>query len=178
MFDFGQVNAGWLEFECVICRATVECSISEFNEPAVFNLGSEHPVKTAVPEQYGKTYRLELNKQLYEGVRFAWIHLKDVSRKFRIRNVRLVCQTKPTNYEGSFNSNDEQLNRIWYTAAYTVRLNLLKDYFGAILMERSDPVIRGPVMHTLHRLPLLSLLVIMILSVRTFFIRRNSLMVS
>lgn len=138
MFDFGQVNAGWLEFECDDMPATVECSISEFNEPAVFNLGSEHPVKTAVPKQYGKTYRLELNKQLYEGVRFAWIHLKDVSKKFRIRNVRLVCQTKPTNYEGSFNSNDEQLNRIWYTAAYTVRLNLLKDYFGAILMERSD----------------------------------------
>lgn len=138
MFDFGQVNAGWLEFECDDMPAKIECSISEFNEPAVFNLGSEHPVKTTVPKQYGKTYRLELNRQLYEGVRFAWIHLKDVSKKFTIRNVRLVCQTKPTNYEGSFKSNNEQLNRIWYTAAYTVRLNLLKDYFGAILMERSD----------------------------------------
>ena len=138
MFDFGQVNAGWLEFECEEMPAEVECSISEFNEPAVFNLGSEYPVKTAVPKQYGKTYRLELNKQLYEGVRFAWIHLKNVSKKLTVRNVRLVCQTKPANYEGSFDSNNEQLNRIWYTAAYTVRLNLLKDYFGAILMERSD----------------------------------------
>ena len=115
MFDFGQVNAGWLEFECDDMPATIECSISEFNEPAVFNLGSEYPVKTAIPKQYGKTYRLELNKQLYEGVRFAWIHLKNVSRKFRIRNVRLVCQTKPVNYEGSFNSNNDELNRIWYT---------------------------------------------------------------
>lgn len=138
MFDFGQVNAGWLEFECDNMPAEVTCSISEFNEPAVFNLGSEHPVKTTVPTQYGKTYRLELNKQFYEGVRFAWIHLKEVSDKFTIRNVRLVCQTKPTNYEGRFNSDNDQLNRIWYTAAYTVRLNLLKDYFGAILMERSD----------------------------------------
>lgn len=137
-FDFGQVNAGWLEFECEDMPAKITCSISEFNEPAVFNLGSEHPVKTTTPKQYGKTYRLELNKQLYEGVRFAWIHVEDVSKKFTIRNVRLVCQTKPVNYEGSFSSDNDQLNRIWYTAAYTVRLNLLKDYFGAILMERSD----------------------------------------
>lgn len=138
MLDFGQVNAGWLEFDCGELPATVECSISEFNEPAVFNLGSEHPRKTAVPVRHGNTWRLELNRQLYEGVRYAWIHVPDVERKFKIRNVRLVCQTKPTNYEGSFKTNDEQLNRIWYTAAYTVRLNLLKDYLGAILMERSD----------------------------------------
>lgn len=139
MLDFGEVNAGWLEFECDDQETIpIECSISEFNEPAVFNWGAEHPVKTAVPKRYGQTYRLELNKQLYEGVRFAWIHLKDVTKVFKIKNVRLVCQTKPVNYEGSFNCNDEQLNRIWYTAAYTVRLNLLKDYFGAILMERGD----------------------------------------
>ena len=138
MFDFGQVNAGWLEFECDNLPADVTCSISEFNEPARFNIGSEHPVKTATPIQYGNTYRLELNKQLYEGVRYAWIHLKHVTGKLTIKNVRLICQTKPVNYEGSFECNDSTLNRIWYTAAYTVRLNLLKDYFGAILMERSD----------------------------------------
>lgn len=138
MFDFGQVNAGWLEFECDDLPAGTECSISEFNEPAVFNLGSEHPVKTSAPQKYGNTYRLELNKQLYEGVRYAWIHLKDVPKTIKIKDVRLICQAKPVNYEGSFNSNNDELNRIWYTAAYTVRLNLLKDYFGAILMERSD----------------------------------------
>lgn len=33
MLDFGQVNAGWLEFDCGELPATVECSISEFNEP-------------------------------------------------------------------------------------------------------------------------------------------------
>lgn len=138
MFDFGQVNAGWLEFDCDNLAADVTCSISEFNEPARFNIGSEHPVKTNAPVQYGKTYRLELNKQLYEGVRYAWIHLQHVTKEFTIKNVRLICQTKPVNYEGSFSCNDSMLNRIWYTAAYTVRLNLLKDYFGAILMERSD----------------------------------------
>ena len=37
MFDFGQVNAGWLEFDCDTPDVAFEASISEFNEPAVFN---------------------------------------------------------------------------------------------------------------------------------------------
>ena len=71
------------------------------------------------------------------------------------------------------------------TNSWTVSGTLPPILSGSICWKISVPfwwngvtVIRGPVMHTLHRLPLLSLLVIMILSVRTFFIRRNSLMVS
>lgn len=139
MFDFGQVNAAWLEFECDDLKgADIESSISEFNEPGVFNFGPAHPRKTSRPKKYGNAYRLELNHQLYEGVRYAWIHLKKVERPVSIKNVRLVCQTKPVNYEGSFFSDNALLNRIWYTAAYTVRLNLMKDYFGAILIDRGD----------------------------------------
>ena len=95
-------------------------------------------MKTAVPARYGNSFRLELNRELYEGVRFGWIHVRSLRKPAVIRNVRLICQTKPVNYEGWFDCNDPQLTRIWYTGAYTVRLNLLKDYFGAILMERSD----------------------------------------
>lgn len=138
MLDFGQVNAGWLEFTCDRLPEGTVCSISEFNEPAVFNTGAEHPVKTAAPVRYGNKYRLELNRELYEGVRYAWIHLRGVVSEVKIKDISLVCQTRPVNYLGAFECNDTTLNRIWYTAAYTVRLNLLQDYFGAILMERSD----------------------------------------
>ncbi|MDR1859967.1 MAG: hypothetical protein LBR06_03495 [Bacteroidales bacterium] len=137
-FDFGRVSAAWFEFDADTVCGEIEMSISEYNEPAVFNAGSQHPVKTAKPTKYGRTYRLELNKELYEGVRFAWIHVKSLSKPTEIRNVRLVCQIKPTNYKGSFECSDETLTRIWYTGAYDVKLNLLHDYFGAILMERSD----------------------------------------
>lgn len=138
MFDFGQVNAAWFEFESPDFEGAIEMSISEFNEPAVFNVGSQHPKKTAVPKKHGQTYRLELNKELYEGVRFAWIHIRSLHKPIKIISPKLVCQIKPTNYQGSFETNDTLLTRIWYTGAYTVKLNLLKDYFGAILMERSD----------------------------------------
>ncbi|MFV0418387.1 MAG: alpha-L-rhamnosidase C-terminal domain-containing protein [Dysgonomonas sp.] len=138
MFDFGRVSAGWLEFDSENMDADIEMSISEFNEPAVFNAGSQHPVKTARPIKYGNTYRLELNDQLYEGVRFGWLDIKNLKKPANISTVRLICQTKPTNYEGNFSCSDTLLTRIWYTGAYTVKLNLLKDHFGAILMERSD----------------------------------------
>ncbi|MDR1747104.1 MAG: hypothetical protein LBR49_07530 [Tannerella sp.] len=140
MFDFGQINAAWFEFDSDNLDGAIEASISEFNEPAIFNAGAEHPAKTAVPVRYGNTYRLELNRELYEGVRFAWIHIHKLNKPALLKNMRLVCQIRPTNYEGSFSCSDTMLTRIWYTGAYDVKLNLLQDYFGAILMERSDRI--------------------------------------
>ena len=138
MFDFGRENAGWLEFDSDDFDGKVEMSISEYNEPAVLNSGAKNPKKTLVPIKYGSTYRLELNNELYEGVRFGWIHIRMLNKPCAIKDVRLVCQVKPTNYEGSFSCSNAMLTRIWYAGAYTVKLNFQKDFFGAILMERSD----------------------------------------
>lgn len=137
-FDFGQTNAGWLEFESEDLVDSITMSISEYNEPSIVNSGAVHPAKTLTPVKYGQTYRLELNPELYEGVRFGWINVLSHKRTWHIKNLRLVCQVKPVNYQGSFSCSDSELTRIWYTGAYNVKLNLQKDYFGAILMERSD----------------------------------------
>lgn len=138
LFDFGRENAGWMEFDSDDFEGDVEMSISEYNEPAVLNSGAQNPKKTLKPIKYGSTYRLELNRELYEGVRFGWIHIKSLTHPCVIKDVRLVCQVKPTNYEGSFSCSNKLFTRIWYTGAYTVKLNLQRDFFGAILMERSD----------------------------------------
>ncbi|WP_214072998.1 alpha-L-rhamnosidase C-terminal domain-containing protein [Mucilaginibacter sp. dw_454] len=136
-FDFGQENAAWLEFDSPDLSGRVEMSISEYNQPPPAHaLG--YPTKTLTPKKYGNTYRLELNKELYEGVRFGFIHVRSFSKTWHITGVRLICQIKPTNYQGSFACSDTMLTRIWYTGAYTVKLNLLKDYMGAILMNRGD----------------------------------------
>ncbi|MGF7232899.1 alpha-L-rhamnosidase C-terminal domain-containing protein [Arachidicoccus sp.] len=135
-FDFGQENAGWLEFESDDLTDSITMSISEFNQPA-YN-GSSRKFKTLAPVKHGNTYRLELNPELYEGVRFGWIHVLSHHHTWHIKNFRLVCQIKPINYQGSFSCSDTLLTRIWYTGAYTVKLNLLKNYFGAILMDRGD----------------------------------------
>lgn len=128
--DFGRENGAWIEFDSPDCPGGIEMSISEYNEP-----GFE---KTAEPVKYGNTYRLELNKELYEGVRFAWIHVKTFSSRWHIRGIRAVCQVKPTNYSGSFSCSDPILTKAWYMSAYGVKASLCKDYFGAILMDRGD----------------------------------------
>ena len=130
--DFGVETGSWIEFDSPDCPGNVEMSISEYNEPGVD--------KTNRPEKIGNTYRLKLNDELYDGVRFAWIHVKSPSKPWHITGIRAVCQIKPTNYTGSFSSNDPMLNRIWYTAAYGVRASLCKDYFGSILMDRGDRI--------------------------------------
>lgn len=136
--DFGLESAGWIEFDSDDLVDSVEVSISEYNEPAILNAGAQHRIKTQKPVKYGNTYRLELNDFLYEGVRFAWIHIINFSKTWHINHVRLVCQVRPVNYSGSFSCSDPELTRIWYTGAYLVKINMLQDYFGAILMERSD----------------------------------------
>jgi len=128
--DFGVESGAWIEFDSPDCPGEVEMGISEYNEPA--------PNKTRAAVKYGNTYRLELNKELYEGVRFAWINVKATDKPWHITAIRAVCQVKPTNYAGSFACSDPLLTRIWYMSAYGVKASLCKDYFGAILMDRGD----------------------------------------
>jgi alpha-L-rhamnosidase len=139
-FDFGVESAAWLEFDSPDLTGSVEMSISEYDEPAVENTGPKHRLKTFTPQRYGNTFRLELNSELYEGVRFGWIHVREFEKPWHITAVRIVCQVKPTNYNGRFSCSDEMLTRIWYTGAYSVKANFCKDYFGAILMDRGDRI--------------------------------------
>ena len=128
--DFGVENAAWIEFDSPDFTGEVEMSISEYNEPGID--------KTGKPVKYGNTYRLELNKELYEGVRFAWITVTALKTPWHITGIRAVCQVKPTNYNGSFSCSDPLLTKIWYTSAYSVKASLCTDYFGSILMDRGD----------------------------------------
>ncbi len=135
--DFGTESAAWIEFDSPDFNGgTINMGVSEFKAPA-----HEPNHAIGVPEKIGETYRLKLNRQYYEGVRFGWIYIKRFSGKpWHITAIRAVCQIKPTNYNGSFSCSNPMLTRIWYTGAYTVKLNLLHHYFGAILMDRGDRI--------------------------------------
>lgn len=138
-FDFGVLSAGWIEFESDDIPSDTEFSISEYNEPAVVNEGAQCPKKTARPILVsGCTWRLVLNRENYEGARFGWLHSRSDAPRWSLRNLRLVCQARPANYVGDFACDDPLLQRIWETGATTVRLSLLPDHFGSILVERGD----------------------------------------
>jgi hypothetical protein len=98
--------------------------------------------KTAPLRQHaGGVWRLELhgNPQLYEGLKFAFLHASpNLTTSFHISEVRVVAQVKPVNWAGSFGSGFPLLDRAWYVGAYTVKLNLLTHGFGEILDDRGD----------------------------------------
>jgi hypothetical protein len=136
LLDFGVESAAWLEIESPDLSGDVEFGISEYNEYAILN--GIH-IKKKAPVKIGpNTYRLQLSEALYEGVRFGFVHVNSFDKPWHITKARIICQTKPANYNGSFKCSDPMLTKIWYVGAYGVKLNLLKDYYGAILMDRGD----------------------------------------
>ena len=106
--------------------------------------------KRDTPKKYGSscgagtcTYRLETSNtptEYYEGVRYGFVILSSPpSAPFILSSIRAVTQTKTVNYTGSFSSaGDPLVERVWYTAAYTVRATAQSTYMGSILMNRGD----------------------------------------
>ena len=56
------------------------------------------------------------------GFRFVRIELVDPDKYVALKGVRAVFLYRDLPYRGSFRCNDERLNRIWQTGAYTVHL--------------------------------------------------------
>lgn len=136
VLDFGVELPAWLEIDSPNMSGTVTLGVSEYNEVESY---SGHKTKT--PKKVStNTYRLELNDELYEGVRFAFINVEQFDKPFTITAVRAVCQVMPVNYTSSFDSDNEMLDSIWYVAAWDVRANLREDCFGAILLDRGDRI--------------------------------------
>ncbi len=85
---------------------------------------------------------METNSQLFDGVRYGFIHVSSQTNKpWHIIGLRAVSQIKPINYIGSFESTEYPiLNTMWYSAAYCVKMNMLPNAMGSILMDRGDRI--------------------------------------
>ncbi|MCE7041424.1 alpha-L-rhamnosidase C-terminal domain-containing protein [Dyadobacter sp. CY312] len=70
------------------------------------------------------------------GFRFARIDLVDANRDFQIKEIRAIFEYRDIPYLGSFKSNDERLNKIWDTGAYTVHLNMQEYLWDGIKRDR------------------------------------------
>ena len=142
VIDFGVELAGWLEFDSpdLVDTSMVELGISEYATTG--KGGWVGGYKVGPPTQHGTTFRLETNDELYEGVRYAMITLNSApAASFTITAIRCVAQVRPLTYTGAFHSaGDPLLERVWWTGAYTIRVLLLSDYMGSVLMDRGDRI--------------------------------------
>ncbi|WP_080904438.1 alpha-L-rhamnosidase C-terminal domain-containing protein [Parabacteroides sp. Marseille-P3160] len=70
------------------------------------------------------------------GFRFVRIDLLDDSTELHLKEVRAISTFRDIPYRGSFKSNDERLNKIWQTGAYTVHLNMQEYLWDGIKRDR------------------------------------------
>lgn len=70
------------------------------------------------------------------GFRFASIQLVDPDVKLEIKEISAIFGYRDIPYLGSFRSNDERLNQIWMTGAYTVHLNMQDYLWDGIKRDR------------------------------------------
>ena len=70
------------------------------------------------------------------GFRFARIELLDDSVELQLKEVRAISTLRDIPYRGCFRSNDERLNRIWQTGAYTVHLNMQEYLWDGVKRDR------------------------------------------
>src|SRR5690606_2019653 len=61
------------------------------------------------------------------GYRFVRIDLVGPDTQIALKEIRAIAMFRDIPYLGSFKCNDERLNKIWETGAYTVHLNM-QDY--------------------------------------------------
>ncbi|WP_432710252.1 alpha-L-rhamnosidase [Pedobacter sp.] len=70
------------------------------------------------------------------GFRFVRIDLVDANSTLLLKEARAIFTFRDIPYAGSFRSNDERLNQVWATGAYTVHLNMQQYLWDGIKRDR------------------------------------------
>jgi len=70
------------------------------------------------------------------GFRFVRIDLLDKNLQYNLRNVSAISILRDAKEEGSFISDNNRINKIWATGAYTVKLNMQEYMWDGIKRDR------------------------------------------
>ncbi|WP_200979907.1 alpha-L-rhamnosidase [Echinicola sp. 20G] len=141
LLDFGkelhgglQIVTGMFEGKTPITlKITLGESVSEAMSDVVGSSATnEHAIRqtTVQVPWLGKT---EIGNS---GFRFARIELLDKDRTLQLKEVNAISIYRDIPYLGSFKSNDDRLNKIWETGAYTVHLNMQDYLWDGIKRDR------------------------------------------
>ncbi|MBO6247700.1 MAG: hypothetical protein J6N54_02680, partial [Bacteroidales bacterium] len=143
LLDFGKEIQGGIQ----IVR-----SIAGSKEPARFRLCLGESVSEALSDvrEQGTTATNEHSVRDFDisvpwlgvaeygnsGFRFARLDYLGDDENVSIVAVRAIAKYRDIPYLGSFKSNDERLNQIWQTGAYTVHLNMQEYLWDGLKRDR------------------------------------------
>ena len=142
LLDFGRESHGTLRLttaavESTGGRARLRIRFGESVMEALTPLGqknttNDHAVRDHVYD-LGTLSTVETNES---GFRFAYLELEEEQAVFTLRAVHHVLIFRDIPYQGSFTCDDELLNEIWKTAAWTVHLNMQDYLWDGIKRDR------------------------------------------
>ena len=142
LFDFGRELQGGLQIvtgmpsshESVKVRVTLGESVSE----AMCEIDGKNGASN---DHAMRDFELSLpwlgvQEVGNSGFRFARIELLGDSAELHLKEVRAISTYRDIPYRGSFRCDDERLNRIWMTGAYTVHLNMQEYLWDGVKRDR------------------------------------------
>ena len=141
ILDFGREIHGGLEIITTINNSNPAAririrfgeSVSEtMSEPGKDGATNDHAMRDFVVT-VPWLGRMEVGNS---GFRFVRIDLADPDSKLEIKELSAIFNYRDIPYLGSFQCDDERLNQIWMTGAYTVHLNMQDYLWDGIKRDR------------------------------------------
>ena len=142
LLDFGVEVQGYVELFTPITSdntpPTVRIRFGESVAEAMSELGGKQKAQNdhAVRDQTATLPWLGKKTVGPSGFRFVRIDAIDPAHPVSLSQVRAVLEVRDIPYLGSFRCDDERLNRIWLTGAYTVHLNMQDYLWDGIKRDR------------------------------------------
>ena len=144
LLDFGKEIHGGLKIFAGIRRskkaATLRITYGESVSEAMSRIGADTKANAtndhALRELIVQVPWLGSAMTGHSGFRFARIDLLDTDIDVNITAVQAISRMRDYDYEGTFECNDQRLNDIFSTAAYTVHLNMQEYIWDGIKRDR------------------------------------------
>ncbi|MGN0182056.1 MAG: alpha-L-rhamnosidase C-terminal domain-containing protein [Candidatus Ornithomonoglobus sp.] len=138
LLDFGKELSGGIAIvtqnvsnENAKYRIVFGESVSEaLSKPGEKNSGNFHSIRDMTVDA------VFMSTQTFGETGFRFVKIEAVGGDVTVGTVKAVPNIRELEYKGSFRCNDELLNKIWETGAYTVHLNMHEYLWDGIKRDR------------------------------------------
>ena len=139
LLDFGKELQGGLQIvtDATGGGAKIRVRLGESVSEAMSTVGAQGATNDHAMRDFTMTLPfLGVAEVGNSGFRFARIDLVEPNVTLGLKEVNAIFTYRDIPYLGSFRCNDERLNRIWLTGAYTVHLNMQEYIWDGIKRDR------------------------------------------
>ena len=142
LLDFGMEIHGGIQLVTTVATNKTPVKIRvRFGESASEAMSEIGGVQGATNDHAMRDFTMELPwlgvaETGNSGFRFVRIDLLDANTTLSLKEINAIFTYRDIPYLGSFRSNDERLNRIWMTGAYTVHLNMQEYIWDGVKRDR------------------------------------------